>query len=232
MEVAKISATARQQTGKRVNARLRAEGRVPGVMYGLSNPNQSFSLDVLELQNHLRQHHRIYKVSLGREEHAAYLQDVQLDCITDEPMHVDFMRIDLNKPMDLRVEVSLVGHPIGLSKGGVLIRDNMEIEISALPTAIPENLPVKIDRLEIGDKLYAKELALPEGVSLRVSPDLLICHVVEARIEVAPEPAAAAAPAEGAAAAPEAAAKTDKPAAEKGDKAEKTDKAADKDKKK
>jgi len=194
MEVAKISAKVRQETGKRAIARLRADGRVPGVIYGLGSPNQSFTLDILDLQAHLRQHHRVYEVRLDGTGQPAYLQEVQLDCLTDEPMHVDFKRIDLSKPMDLVVEVVLLGHPVGLSKGGVLIRDRMEIEVSALPTAIPENLPAKIDHLEIGGRLLAKEIELPPGVSLRLSPEATVCHVVEAKVEVeAPAPAAEAA---------------------------------------
>ena len=202
MEVAKITATVREKTGKKTTRAMRYAGRVPGVMYGLGSANASFSLDVLDLQSHLRHHHRVYQVKLGKDEHAAYLQDVHYDCLTDEPLHVDFKRIDLTKPMDLVVEVNFVGHPIGIGKGGVLIRDHSQIQISALPTAIPENLPVKVDHLEIGGKVLAKELKLPAGVTLRVSPEMVICHVVEAKVEVVEAPAAGAVPAEGAAAAP------------------------------
>jgi large subunit ribosomal protein L25 len=198
MEVAQITATVRQETGSKANARLRREGRVPGVMYGLSGSNERFTLDILDLQSHLRHHHRVYKVKLGKDEQAAYLQDVQYDCLTDEPLHVDFKRIDLTKPMDLVVEVQFVGHPVGIGKGGVLIRDHSEIQISALPTAIPENVPVKVDHLDIGGKIFAKELKLPAGVTLRVSPEMVICHVVEAKVEEVAAPAAAT-PAEGAA---------------------------------
>ncbi|MEZ5964485.1 MAG: 50S ribosomal protein L25 [Planctomycetota bacterium] len=185
MEVAKINATVRQETGKRAVARLRTEGRVPGVMYGQGSQNARFTLDVLELQAHLRQHHRVFKVKLDGAEQAAYLQDVQYDCLTDEPLHVDFKRIDLNKPIDLVVEIVLLGHPVGLGKGGVLIRDRMEIEVSALPNAIPENLPIKIDHLDIGGRVLAKDLQLPAGVTLRLAPESTICHVTEARVEAA-----------------------------------------------
>lgn len=220
MEVAKIKATVRNEQGKRAVAHLRAEGRVPGVMYGLGSENETFSLDVLELQAHLRHHHRVYQVKLGASEQAAYLQDVQFDCLTDEPLHVDFKRIDLDKPIELVVEVKLVGHPIGLSKGGVLIRDNMEIEITAKPTAIPDNLPVKISHLEIGDKLLVNELELPPGVSLRMPLDTLVCHVVEAKVEAPAEPTAdAAAEGEGA---------TAEDAKESEEKSEKKDKDDDK----
>jgi large subunit ribosomal protein L25 len=104
-----------------------------------------------------------------------------------------------------------------LSKGGVLIRDHMEIEISAKPTAIPENLPVKIAHLDIGDRLLLNEIALPDGVTLSMDPDTVVCHVVEAKAAEVPE-ATAATPAEGEAV----------PAA----KAEESDKGKDDDKKK
>lgn len=199
MEVAKIKAKSRQEKGKKAIARLRAEGRVPGVMYGLGSANESFTVDLLELQAHLRHHHRVYQVGLGAQDQAAYLQDVQIDCLTDEPLHVDFKRIDLDKPIDLVVEVAFLGHPVGLGKGGVLLRDRMEVEISAKPTAIPDNLPVKIEHLDIGNRLVAREIPLPEGVTLKTPPETTICHVVEAKVEVAApaaEAPAAAAPAE------------------------------------
>ncbi len=228
MEVAKITATVRQQTGKRVNARLRTEGRVPGIMYGLGVANEGFTLDVLDLQSHLRRHHRVYKVKLGNEEQAVYLQDVHYDCLTDEPLHIDFKRIDLTKPMDLVVEVDFKGHPVGISKGGVLIRDHSQIQISALPTAIPENLPVNVEHMNIGDRVLAKELILPAGVTLRVSPEMVVCHVVEAKIEVVAEPAEGAAPAAGAAAVAAAPAEGEKATEKKADDKKADDKKDDK----
>jgi large subunit ribosomal protein L25 len=197
MEVAKIRASVRREKGKRAVARLRADGRVPGVIYGLGSDNQSFTVDLLDLLAHLRHHHRVYQVDLGSGEQAAYLQDVQYDCLTDEPLHVDFKRIDLDQPIDLVVEVHFIGHPVGLGKGGMLVRDRMQVEITAKPTAIPENLPVKIDHLEIGSKLVASEITLPEGVTLKIPPEATICHVIEAKIAEAPAAPAAAEPAAG-----------------------------------
>ena len=111
------------------------------------------------------------------ESMAAWLQDVAWKATTDRPLHADFLRIDLDKPWETAVEVSLLGHPAGLSKGGALIKDNLVIKVSALPKDLPEGLEIDISKLDAGDAIRAKDLALPDGVSLAVDPELYICRV-------------------------------------------------------
>lgn len=201
MEVTEIRAEKREAKGTKATNRLRAAGRVPAIMYGGDTPNEMLSLDAVELATHLRHHHRVFRVHTDSGPQVCFLHDVDFDAMTDQPRHLDLLRIDLNKPMAITVEVLLVGHPAGLSKGGVLVRDVNEMRIKALPTAIPDHIEVKIDALDIGNKVQAKDVALPVGVELDMSPEQAICHVIApSQASEEPEGAAGEGAAEGEAA--------------------------------
>jgi large subunit ribosomal protein L25 len=219
MQVARIKAEARTAHGRNQLRGLRAQGWLPAVVYGEGKDPQSISVSEWELEQHIKHHHKVYRLEIGGTKEDAYLQDIQFDALTDRPRHADFKRIDLTKPIELEVEVGFVGHPVGLGKGGVLIKDHPAIRIRCLPTAIPEELPAAIGHLELDDSLLAKDVPLPEGVTLAVSPDLVVCHVTKLVVQVVAAPAPApveGAPAEGAAAPAEGAAEKAAPAKDKG----------------
>jgi large subunit ribosomal protein L25 len=208
MKILDIEVKPRDTKGTLATNRLRAEGRIPAVLYGLARPNADLSVDAREMEAHLRRHQRVFKLKLGGEEQPSFLKEVQWDSTSDHPLHIDFQRIDLNKPLEVTVEVAFVGHPAGLSKGGQLIKDHAEVRLMSLPTAIPESIEVSVAKLEIGDRILAKELALPPTVTLNMPPETVICHVIVAQVAApaAPPPteagAAEAAPAGEAAAKP------------------------------
>ena len=210
MEVATIKASKRSEKGSNRVAAIRQEGRVPAVMYGGGGAVENLTLGERDLERHLRQHHRVYKVDVDGKTEPAYLQDVQWDCLTDRPLHVDLKRIDLNKPIQLNVEIVFLGHAAGLSQGGKFVRDTSEVGVSCLPAAIPEHIEVPIAHLEIGMKVVASDLKLPAGVTLDVPPDTGICHVTFETVTEEPEEAIEGEAAEGeAAAAPEGGAPAD-----------------------
>ena len=76
----------------------------------------------------------------------------------------------------------MIGHPAGLSRGGVLVKDQLKIKITAIPTKLPEVLEVNISSMDAGDFLRAKDLKLTEGVELAVDGELAICHVTAAPV--------------------------------------------------
>jgi len=121
--------------------------------------------------------------------------------LTDHPRHVDFKRVDLNKPIAVEIEATFIGYPVGGGKGGTLIKDHARFMVNCLPTAIPEVFEVDVTKLDLDQSILAKDLVLPEGVTLAVSGETVICHVAKLAgpAEPAPAPAAEAAPAAGAA---------------------------------
>ncbi len=202
MQVARLKAEVRSALGRTQVKNLRAQGWLPAVVYGEGQGPQPISISEWELEQHIKNHHRVYRLEIDGNRQDAYLQEIQFDSMNDRPRHADFKRIDLSKPIEIEVEIGFLGHPVGLGQGGVLIKDHPHIKVRCLPTAIPEELEVTIVHLEVEGALHAKNVPLPEGVELAVSPDLVVCHVAKLVVQAAaPAPAAEAAPAAGAPAA-------------------------------
>jgi len=178
MEVARMKAERRTALGRNQIQKLRQEGWMPAVVYGGEGKEPvSIQISEWELEQHIKHHHRIYELDIAGQTESAFLQDVSWKAINDRPLHADFLRIDLSKPVETDIEVSLLGHPAGVTKGGVLIKDHLMVRIKALPTKLPEGHELDVSGLNVGDAVHAKDLQLPEGVELVSDGDMPICHV-------------------------------------------------------
>mgnify|MGYP003624672173 FL=1 len=182
MEVAQMKAERRTALGRNQIKKLREEGWMPAVVYGQGGESVSIQISEWELEQHLKARHKVFNLDVAGTKIESFLQDVSYKAINDRPLHADFLRISFDKPIQTTLEISLLGHPAGLSRGGVLIKDNLKIKVTALPTKLPEVLEVKISGLNAGDYLHAKDLVLAEGVELAVDGDLAICHVTAAPV--------------------------------------------------
>ena len=215
MQVVRMKAERRTALGRNRVAQLRQQGWLPAVVYGDGKEPVSISISEWELEQHVKAHHRVFQLDISGQAQAALLQEVTWANTTDHPVHVDFKRIDLNKPIETEVEVALAGHPVGLGKGGTLMKDHMKVVVRCLPTAIPDSIEHDISKLEIDGYLTAGELKLPQGVTLVSAPTMPICHVAKLVVQEVAPAADAAAPAADAKAAPAADAKAAAKPAEK-----------------
>ena len=179
MEVARMKAERRTALGRNQIQKLRQEGWMPAVVYGAGKEPVSIQISEWELERHVSAHHKVYQLDIAGQQESAFLQDVAWKATTDRPLHADFLRIDLNKPLESEVEITLIGHPAGLSKGGALTKDHLIIRVQSLPTAIPEGIEIDISKMDLGEVLRASDLPLPEGVQLAIEPETPICHVTQ-----------------------------------------------------
>ena len=211
MQVARMKAESRNALGRNQLRALRAKGWTPAVVYGEKKEALSISISEWELEQHIKKHHKVFRLEIDGKAQDAMLQDIQFDVITDHPVHCDFIRVDLTKPIEVEVEVAFAGYAVGIGRGGTLVKDHALIKVRCVPTAIPESLEVTVDSLDLDMSICAREVALPAGVELVSDGDLVVCHVAKLT-----GPAAEAAPAaDAAAAAPAADAK--KPEEKKAD---------------
>jgi large subunit ribosomal protein L25 len=203
-----MKAERRTALGRNQVAQLRKQGWMPAVVYGDGKEPVSLAISEWELEQHVKAHHKVFQLEVAGSAQAAILLEVAWHATSDRPVHADFKRIDLTKEIETEVEVTLVGHPVGLSKGGTLIKDHIRIEVRCLPTQIPDLIEYDVSKLELDESVPANKLVMPQGVTLLTPPNTTICHVAKLVVEALPEaaPAAAAVPAEGAAATPAAAA--------------------------
>jgi len=206
----------REGTGKGVARKLRAAGRIPGVLYGRGEPPQSVVLDPRALERVITTSDAGMNTlidlniagSRDRAERVVLVKELQRDPVRGAPLHVDFYQVDLTATIEVKVPIVLRGRPRGVElSGGILDQALRELDVECLPRAIPESITLDVSELEIGSSIHVRDLALPEGVVLRSDPDLSVASVITPKVEeeVAPvaapvEGEAAAAPAEGAAA--------------------------------
>ncbi|MEO8275989.1 MAG: 50S ribosomal protein L25 [Thermoanaerobaculia bacterium] len=199
-----IEVQRREETGKSANRRLRRDAMIPAVVYGGGKEPISIRVQrktLIDLFKSGGSENRIFLLKLGDtgQSRHAMIRDMQVDPLTRQVQHVDFMRIDMSKRIRVRVHISLDGVAYGVrTEGGLLDFVTREVEVECLPTSIPKELRVDVTELRIGQHLEVKDLALPEGVTMVEDADRVVLSVAHAKLEVE-APAAGAVAAEGAA---------------------------------
>ncbi len=210
---------ARQETGKGANRRLRAQGLVPGIVYGGGRSATPIAFDVAKFERLIATSHSGHNTLIELAGHAGIAgrtviaKELQREAVRGRITHVDFYEVDLKTKIDVEVPIHLVGTPVGVVNGGVLDQQLRELELMCLPNAIPDSIEVDVSGLDLGSNLHVRDLVVPAGVDVVSDEDLTVATVLIPRglrdEAAAPDAAAAAA-------APAAPAKD-----EKGDKAEK-----------
>lgn len=218
-----LEAKPREMNGKGPARRLRTQGLIPAVVYGkhLETPLQ-IAVSPVAVKKAIATPHKLNTlISLkvdGQGEKQVLLKEYQQDPVTQEMLHADFIDVRENEKVKVKVPLELTGKAEGVAAGGILSQQRREIEVWALPSAIPEKLEVDVSHLKMAQALHINDVKLPEGVEVKTAVNYTLAVVaVPEKEEAAPAAAAAAAAAApaGAAAAPAAgeAAKTGAPAA-------------------
>jgi large subunit ribosomal protein L25 len=198
-----LSVEVREGSGKIANRKLRRAGRIPAVIYGGEIPAVPVTISRDDMHKLLRERvheNTVFYLQVAGSDapKPALVHDYQVDSLTHEIVHLDFLRIDMAKPVHLKVPVVLQGTAAGAKMGGLVEFLQREVEVTCLPADIPESIVVDITPLQIHQAIKGGQLPLPERVKLHSSPETIYVRVA------APKEEAAAAPA-GAEAAPEAA---------------------------
>ena len=202
-----LAARVRDGAGKGSARRLRAQGLVPAVVYGrhLDTPVH-IAVDPIEVKKAIATPHKfntLLSLKLdGQPERMVLLKDYQQDPVSREMLHADFIDVRENEQIKVNVPLVLTGKPVGVTEGGILSQNRREIEVYAMPAAIPEKIDADVSHLKIAQSLHINEVKLPEGVRVKSHVNYTIAVVsVPEKEEVAPVAAAAATPVAGAPAA-------------------------------
>ena len=201
MERLKLELSARDGRGKSATRKLRAQGRVPGIVYGAGISPTAVTAESLALARIARGGANALVDLLGVaavEGKPVLLKELQRDPVTRRHVHFDLFAVDLSARLDVEVPLHFVGTPKGVAlDGGVMEPLLRTLEVSCMPLAIPESISVDVSNLAIGDAIHVRDLTLPPDVALKTEADATVVHVVAPRLEEEPV-AAAAVPAEGA----------------------------------
>ncbi len=197
MKTIELSVEKRSTTGKGEARRVRAGGRIPGVVYGANKPNVPISLDRKALADLFREgagENAIFLLKLAGSDQSrhAMIRELQRDPVSRKPLHVDFVRVLMDVKITVEVPIEVVGVARGVkTDGGILDLVTREIEIECLPTNIPAHIAVDVSNLGIGDAIRVSDLPPIEGVRIVDNPEKVVVHVAHPTREEEPVAATA-----------------------------------------
>ncbi len=172
-QTTKLSISPREPEGSRATRRLRRSGRVPGILYGGGDEPLTFSADARELRHALAASGAVLEVTDGDHATPAILKSAQYHPVRGETMHVDLLRVDLTVAIAAVVALELTGgdDAPGVKEGGVLEQITRELNIEALPNAIPESITHDVSAMQINDTITLADVTVPAGVTLLDDPE-------------------------------------------------------------
>lgn len=191
-----VNAEIRKVVGKGASRAVRNNKKIPAVIYGEKKEPVSIELDghsfglMIMQQPGLRTKLFEIKTDAGKED--AMLIDIQYHPVTDLPLHVDFKRIDVSKPVSVTVSVDTINADIskGLKLGGVLNFAVRSVDLIAPIGSVPETITIDLTDLDIGDTVHGYDLSLPKGVSLGLHQEDITFAIVGGKMAEEVEPVA------------------------------------------
>jgi large subunit ribosomal protein L25 len=181
----------RPAEGSRAARRLRRAGRVPGVLYGGESEPVSFEVDARELRIALAARGAVLDLSVdGGKATPVVLKENQRDPVRGETTHIDLLRVKLDTAIHAVVTLELSGaeEAPGVKQGGVLEHIVREVNIEALPTAIPESVVHDVSAMEIGETVTLGAVQPPPGVSLLDDLETVVATLSPPRLQTEAEP--------------------------------------------
>ena len=188
-----LDANLRLKSSKGSNNTLRNEGMVPAVLYGGDQENELISVSKKHLKNLLDQENflsNVLKIKLKDKEINVLPREVSFDVVTDEPIHVDFLRMVTGRKIELEIPVKFINNEQspGLKRGGVLNIVRRKVELKCPTESIPKELVVDLEGLDIGASIKISAINLPENVTPTiVGRDFVIATVAAPTVVKEPE---------------------------------------------
>jgi large subunit ribosomal protein L25 len=182
-----LTAEERSERGTRAAKRLRRAGLVPGVVYGGGDgDNVSFKVDARVLRQVLVDGSALIDLEVGGKTRPVIVKDQQLHPVRDEVVHIDLLEVRLDEKIQTQVAVHVTGaeEAPGIKEGGVLEHVTHQLNIEALPTAIPDSIVVDVSGMEIAATMHLSEIGAPEGVTFLDDPEETLIATVVVPTEV------------------------------------------------
>ena len=185
-----ISGSRRENVGKRDAKELRYEGKVPAVLYGGADQIH-FAVSAADLKG-LVYTPDVHFVDIDVEgtKAKAILQDIQFHPLTEQILHVDFLRLNDSKPFVMEIPVKLTGTSPGVKMGGKLIQKLRKLRVKAFPKDMPQYVEVPMESLELGKSVRVGELNFPNFQITNNADDTIVSVVMSRALKQAEQEAA------------------------------------------
>jgi large subunit ribosomal protein L25 len=183
--VIELKAAKRQVTGKGVQA-LRAEGKIPAVFYGPKQDATPVEISVRDFSKVLQDagESTVINLSVDGEAHNVLIHEVDHDPVTNMPRHADFYAIVKGQKVEVAVHLEFVGESAAVKGGANLVKALHEIEIKGDPMNLPHSIEIDLSKLaNIDDQILAKDIVLPEGITLVTGGEEVVATALAAKEE-------------------------------------------------
>jgi large subunit ribosomal protein L25 len=174
----------RDTRGTRTARRLRAQGKVPGVVYGHKEATVSVSLDADTLLSAVRHGARVVDLQSESGLQKAQIAELQWDHLGVEVLHVDFRRVAADERIHVTVPVEIKGIAPGVTAGGILDQPIHTLAVECLAVSVPDSIRVNVNELQLGGAIHVRDLHLPPDVQALADPDAIVVHVTAPQVEL------------------------------------------------
>ena len=199
-----LKATKRESLTSGFNNKLRAQGFIPAILYGGKDPNQNISVSKKDLLNIINSEtflSKVLEIEVDGKKEKVIPRDVAYHVVSEEPIHIDFMRIVSGKKIILEIPVKFINHPDspGLKRGGVLNIVRRKVELKCPAENIPDEIVVDLNGTDIGTSIKISSVKLPENVKPTITDrDFVVATVAAPTVIKEPEKPTEETPVEGA----------------------------------
>src|SRR5208337_3278216 len=195
-DISILEAQKREPGNKNAARRVRADGKIPAVLYGSGSETSSVAVDPRQVLRILRSesgHNTIFDLALDSNRVKAMIVDWQFEPIKGRLLHVDMQRIAMDKKLTVTVPIVLKGEAVGVKQeGGILEQLLREIEIECLPADIPKSIDVDISHLVFGIEVRVENVPHSDKLKFLTDPQQMIAHITSVKEEVVATPEAVA----------------------------------------
>jgi len=187
-----LSIHTRDEQGSRASRRLRRQGLVPGVVYGIGSDSVSFKVDARRLRAVLAEGHALFDIEVegdGDGRMPVIVKDQQRDPVRGSVQHLDLLRVRLDEKIQATVMLELEGveDAPGVREGGVLEHVTRELTVEALPTDIPDRIVADVSEMGIAETMTLDTISAPEGVEIMGELEEIVVATITAPSEVVEE---------------------------------------------
>ena len=198
-----LKAIKRENTSSGSNNKLRAEGLIPAILYGGKDPNQNISVEKKVIKTIVNSDtflSKVLELDIDGKKEKVIPRDVAFHVVSEEPIHIDFMRIVAGKKIILEIPVKFINHPDspGLKRGGVLNIVRRKVELKCPGENIPDDITIDLAGTDIGTSIKISSVKLEENVLPTIDRDFVIATVAAPTVMKEPEKPAEETTAEGA----------------------------------
>lgn len=170
-----LAAETGREEGTRSSRRLRREGRVPAVMYGLDADPVSFSVAWSDLRAAITTDagtNAIITLDIDGEKQLSMVKDLQRHPVRRDVIHVDFLRVTADQQIEADVPVVLIGEALEVTRANGMVDQTLyHLTVAAKPADIPDEIEVDISEMTLGDAIHVSDIALPAGVTTPLDPE-------------------------------------------------------------